>query len=596
MGRRKGQRRSNTRTSSGARGVTRIRAPTLMTPRRPAGNPTGGEGTPVTGSRNRNCRSHVPGIGSIQVNTGAPRNRATKGCAASPADQAGTTTGGGRWSCRSFLTQHLGREGEGDSGAVREKRPTGGNKATRTRPSGRRRGPGSVRRKLVALQETENFSRAQKGTQDDREGARGVLEGADIQGRPIQKTVAEAFPAPSPLTPEEGHVRQRGRRALWRNRRPRRGSPKGAVGQSRARKTAFRTTPGGPTSVRPCARNPAGGPGREAQKRELPLEERLVDSSGPRAKGPEDPRAPEPGRPTPTGTTRILGDIHTGVSTPGMPLPKRRSPTNTAGPPPGTPPAETVGASRHQNSGRPPKSLAPKEPSGHVTALGQWQGGQAGGGRRRNASQAVRQAEPDKPDREDGRREKSDPGEEESHLRQLTEEGNRKSQQGGVFAAPESPGEKNSPSPVAPATEVLGQKNGTPEGKSAITRGKPPEAGRPGSGAQDGEDPGFTLVVPRSHTVGRVHAGLHPWQPVFGPREDKTLHPGFPPRTRKPSLKPQTSSASKRPEHPKRPPEETARLASRERSGERKRESGGRGKDSCSPFHPGATVPPSSGN
>ncbi|KAG0710116.1 hypothetical protein GWK47_023463 [Chionoecetes opilio] len=113
----------------------------------------------------------------------------------------------------------------------------------------------------------------------------------------------------------------------------------------------FRTTLAAQPLCGQAARNPDRRPWKGGSEARATLGGRLVDSSGPRAKGPR-PRAPEPGRPTPTGTTRILGAIHTGVSTPGLPLPTRRAPTNTAGPPPGTPwPRRSGGRSRHQSDG-----------------------------------------------------------------------------------------------------------------------------------------------------------------------------------------------------------------------------------------------------
>ncbi|KAG0722789.1 hypothetical protein GWK47_043885 [Chionoecetes opilio] len=242
-----------------------------------------------------------------------------------------------------------------------------------------------------------------------------------------------------------------------------------------------------------------GGPGREAQKRERPLEEGLWTVSGPRAKGPR-PRAPKPGRPPPDWDDKDPGGHPQGVEHSWTPPSRRKEPRRTLlDPLPGKPPGrDGLGAgvdTRVRLRQAPKKGLAPRAKRA-VTAC-QWQGGPSGGGRRRThhrRSDKARQTY----DREAGRGSVIH-GEGGEPLRQLTEEGNRRGQQGGVLPLLKSRRKKTPPSPVAPATGGPWQKTGTPGGNqpSHVESHQRPGTG---IGAQDGEGPRFTLVVPALHT------------------------------------------------------------------------------------------------
>ncbi|KAG0727693.1 hypothetical protein GWK47_034123 [Chionoecetes opilio] len=159
----------------------------------------------------------------------------------------------------------------------------------------------------------------------------------------------KTFPRPSPL-PRRRCIPTRGRRALWRPA-SKKEVAEGAVGQSRPRKTVS-NHPGGPTSLSGQA---APKPGQEALEGRLrsesdPWRKACGTVAGPERKGPR-PEPLNPEGPTPTGTTRILGAIHTGVSTPGLPS-RREEPRRTLPDPHPEPPAETVwGRRRHQSDG-----------------------------------------------------------------------------------------------------------------------------------------------------------------------------------------------------------------------------------------------------
>ncbi|KAG0716264.1 hypothetical protein GWK47_010136 [Chionoecetes opilio] len=145
----------------------------------------------------------------------------------------------------------------------------------------------------------------------------------------------KTFPAPSPL-PGGVHVRHVGGEHCG-DRRPRRGRRRGGraiQGQERP----FRTTLAAQPLCGQAARNPEGGPGREAQKRERPLEEGLWDSTGPERKA-RDPEPLKTRKAHPDWDDEDPGGHPHGGEPPGLPLPtRRRAPTNTAGPllePPG---------------------------------------------------------------------------------------------------------------------------------------------------------------------------------------------------------------------------------------------------------------------
>ncbi|KAG0721180.1 hypothetical protein GWK47_046963 [Chionoecetes opilio] len=140
------------------------------------------------------------------------------------------------------------------------------------------------------------------------------------------------FPPALPNPPGR-HVRHVG--GELGDRRPRRRSPKGAVGQSRAKKRPFRP-PWRPNLLRPGGQNPEKRPWKGGSKRERPLEEGLWTVAGPEQR--PGPRAPEPGRPHPDGTTRILGAIQKGGGLLDCPS-RREEPQKTTLPdPPGKPP------------------------------------------------------------------------------------------------------------------------------------------------------------------------------------------------------------------------------------------------------------------
>ncbi|KAG0723012.1 hypothetical protein GWK47_005749 [Chionoecetes opilio] len=125
------------------------------------------------------------------------------------------------------------------------------------------------------------------------------------------------------------------------------GGREGAVGQSRAKKGRFGPPLAAHLSAVRLPENPGTGAleGR-LQKRERPLEERLVTVGGPRsAKGPRT-QSPLNRKAHPDWDDEDPGAIHTGVSTNGTALPTRRARRTLLDPLPEPPGRASGGRSR----------------------------------------------------------------------------------------------------------------------------------------------------------------------------------------------------------------------------------------------------------
>ncbi|KAG0727296.1 hypothetical protein GWK47_034947 [Chionoecetes opilio] len=167
-------------------------------------------------------------------------------------------------------------------------------------------------------------------------------------------------------------------------------------------------------------------------------------------------------------------------------------------------------------------------------------------------------------------REKSDPRRGRRALRQRLKKAT-KGQKGGRLPLLKFPRGKKLLLPrVGPPREVLGKKR-DPGGNQPST--ETPRPGEPGVGPRTRKGPPFTLGGTRLHTFGRVQPGPLSRAPGWPPKK-ATWHP-FPPRREATLTK--LGSASKRPEHPKRPPKKPQALRG---SVQRRKETGVREKGS----------------